>query len=71
MDVTGGGTADGTPVQLLTCNGSSAQNWSVQADGTIRNGTKCLDATGASSADGTQLIIWTCGGGTNQRWTQS
>ena len=43
----------------------------MQADGTVRNGTKCLDANGASSADGTQLIIWTCHGGANQRWTLS
>jgi hypothetical protein len=59
-------------VQLSTCTGSAAQNWTRQSDGTVRtSGGKCLDANGGSSADGTQLIIWTCNGGANQRWTLS
>jgi cytochrome c len=71
VDVNGGGTADGTIVQLWACNGGSGQNWTPQADGSLMNPNsgKCLDANGASSADGTQLIIWTCHGGTNQKWT--
>jgi hypothetical protein len=69
LDVKDGATADGTIVQLWTCNGSGAQNWSVQSDGTFRNGGKCLDALGGSSADGAQLIIWTCHGGSNQKWS--
>lgn len=50
---------------------NSAQNWSAESDGAIRNSGKCLDASGASSADGTPLIIWTCHGGANQQWTLS
>ncbi|OLF14404.1 glycosyl hydrolase [Actinophytocola xinjiangensis] len=64
-------TADGSLVQLSTCDGGAGQSWSVRSDGTIRNGTRCLDASGGSSADGTQLITWTCTGGANQKWTSS
>jgi type 1 glutamine amidotransferase len=67
--MTATGTGDGALVQLFTCNGGAGQTWTAQADGTIRNGTKCLDANGGSTANGTQLIIWSCHGGTNQRWT--
>jgi type 1 glutamine amidotransferase len=71
LDVSGSGTADGTAIQLWDCNGTGAQNWAAQPDGTVRNpqSGKCLDAAGASSADGTLLHLWSCHGGTNQRWT--
>ena len=48
LDVSGGGTADGTKIQLWTCNGSGAQNWTPQSDGTLRNpqSGKCLDVSG-------------------------
>lgn len=37
LDLRNGGTADGTTVQLWTCNGSAGQKW-VDGDGnTIRN----------------------------------
>jgi hypothetical protein len=29
LDVTGAGTADGTPIELWTCNGGSNQQWSL------------------------------------------
>ena len=31
MEVAGGGTANGTSITAVTCNGSSAQNWSTRA----------------------------------------
>ena len=62
LDISGGGTADGTKIQLWTCNGTGAQNWSAQADGTLRNpqSGKCLDVSGNNSADGTAVHLWTC-----------
>ena len=72
MTVAGGSTANGAQVQLSTCNGSGAQNWTAGTNGSLVNtqSNKCLDANGGSTANGTQLIIWTCHGGTNQRWTR-
>lgn len=70
MDVTGAGTANGTTVQLCTCNGTNAQKWTASNGELINTWSgKCLDATGISSADGTRLQIWSCGGGVNQLWT--
>ncbi|WP_194922283.1 glycosyl hydrolase, partial [Catenulispora rubra] len=46
VDVRAANSANGTPVQLYTCNGTNAQSWTVQTDGTIRALGKCLDITG-------------------------
>ncbi|MGH3994788.1 MAG: ricin-type beta-trefoil lectin domain protein, partial [Pseudonocardiaceae bacterium] len=43
VDVRGSGTADGTAVQLYTCNGTAAQTWTVASDGTLRALGKCMD----------------------------
>ena len=63
--------ADGTKIQLWTCNGTGAQNWAAQADGTLRNpqSGKCLDVSGNNSADSTLVHLWTCTGAANQKWT--
>ncbi|MFE4669878.1 RICIN domain-containing protein [Streptomyces sp. NPDC056716] len=70
-DVAAANSANGTPVQLYDCNGSTAQRWTVGSDGTIRALGKCLDATGGGTADGTQLQLWDCNGSGAQRWTVS
>ena len=68
LDVANASSANGAAVQLYDCNGSSAQQWTVGTDGTIRALGKCLDVTGQSTADGAQLQLWDCGGTANQRW---
>ena len=68
VDVAGASSANGTAVQLYDCNGSTAQQWTVGTDGTIRALGKCLDVTGQSTADGALLQLWDCGGTANQRW---
>ncbi|MEV4490168.1 ricin-type beta-trefoil lectin domain protein [Micromonospora coxensis] len=37
LDVKSSGTTNGTPVQLWTCNGTGAQQWAPQADGSLKN----------------------------------
>ncbi|WP_461007872.1 ricin-type beta-trefoil lectin domain protein [Streptomyces capparidis] len=69
LDVAGASTADGTPVQLTSCNGSAAQRWTVAADGSVRALGKCLDVSGGSTADGAQVQLYTCNGTGAQRWT--
>jgi hypothetical protein len=34
VDVKGANTADGTPIQLYRCDGTAAQQWKLEADGT-------------------------------------
>ena len=65
----GGSTATGTNVVLQAYDGSASQQWSLQADGTIKNGSGLvLDVPGSSTANGTGLIIWNPNGGNNQKW---
>ncbi len=63
LDVTGGATASGTPIQLYDCNGNAAQVWTQQANGTLinPNSGKCLTSPAGSTTNGTQLVIDTCG----------
>ncbi len=69
MDLTSGGTANGTQVQLYDCNGTGAQKWQASGGSLINpQSGRCLDATGPSSANGTRLQIWDCTGGANQKW---
>ncbi|MFI1397061.1 lectin [Streptomyces sp. NPDC020681] len=68
MDVAGADTADGTQIQLWTCNGTAAQRWSFPGDGTIRALGKCLDVSGGGTADGTKVQLWTCNGTGAQQW---
>ncbi|MEV4756479.1 PQQ-dependent sugar dehydrogenase [Micromonospora sp. NPDC049559] len=67
LDVDNGASADGTQVQLWTCNGSAAQTWTVTGS-TLRALGKCLDVSGAGTADGTKIQIWTCNGTGAQNW---
>ncbi|WP_250008411.1 glycosyl hydrolase [Actinoplanes sp. M2I2] len=70
VDVAAAGTANGTAVQLWTCDaGGSAQSWTRAADGTVSALGKCLDVIGGATADGTRLQIWDCtAGNPNQQW---
>jgi glucosylceramidase len=69
VDVAGANAANGTAVQLYTCSGSAAQQWTVGTDGTIRALGKCLDVVDRSTANGAKVQLWDCAGGANQQWT--
>ncbi len=69
VDVAGASSANGTRVQLYTCNGTNAQQWTVGADNTIRALGKCLDVAAAGIANGTRVQLWDCNGTGAQRWT--
>lgn len=69
VDVQGGGSADGTPVQLWDCSGSGNQQWS-RGGGTLVNpqSGKCLDVSGGSTANGAKVQLWSCNGTGAQQW---
>nr|WP_311132615.1 ricin-type beta-trefoil lectin domain protein [Nonomuraea gerenzanensis] len=71
VDVAGGSSADGAAVQLYTCNGTAAQQWTRPGDGTLRALGKCLDVRDHGTADGSQLQLWSCTGAANQQWTHT
>jgi glucose/arabinose dehydrogenase/PKD repeat protein len=67
LDVRNAATADGTQIQLYTCNGTAAQTWTRDGQ-TLRSLGKCLDVNGGGSADGTKIQLWTCNGSGAQNW---
>jgi hypothetical protein len=69
LDVSGAGTWDGTKIQIWTCNGSNAQNWTITPGSTIKALGKCLDVAGGGTANGTKAQLWTCNGSGAQNWT--
>ncbi|RAJ40136.1 lysophospholipase L1-like esterase [Kitasatospora sp. SolWspMP-SS2h] len=68
LDVNAGSSANGTAVQIWSCNNTPAQKWSANPDGTLNALGKCLDATAGGTADGTEVELWDCNGGANQQW---
>ncbi|MGW6904696.1 RICIN domain-containing protein [Streptomyces sp. NPDC054940] len=73
LDAAGGGTANGTVVQIYTCNGSAGQQWTVEGDDKglhLRNvkALKCVDVSNNNSANGTKIQLWTCNSSPAQTW---
>lgn len=71
LDVTGSGTTAGTTVNTYTCNGSVAQKWVINGNGSLRNpnSNMCLQPIAAGTAAGTAMEIATCSGATIQNWS--
>jgi glucosylceramidase len=59
---------NGNPVQIYTCNGSTAQSWTANSNGTLTDLGKCLDVTGAGTANGTLVDLYDCNGTGAQQW---
>ncbi|MFB9348968.1 ricin-type beta-trefoil lectin domain protein [Streptomyces heliomycini] len=73
LDVAGGAKTNGTPVQIYTCNGGAAQQWTLEGsenDLHLRNvgSQKCLDVAGNASANGTKIQISDCYKSKGQSW---
>jgi hypothetical protein len=71
LDDRSASSADSNPIQVYTCNGTGAQTWSVESDGTLQVLGKCLDVAGAGTANGTLVQLYTCNGTGAQSWTAS
>jgi Ricin-type beta-trefoil lectin domain/Domain of unknown function (DUF5122) beta-propeller len=73
MDDSNNSTTSGAPVDIYTCNGTGAQNWTVNAavnaSGTITDHGLCLDTQGGATASGTPVTLDTCNGNSSQAWT--
>ncbi|WP_246430640.1 ricin-type beta-trefoil lectin domain protein [Streptomyces rectiverticillatus] len=69
LDVKGGTAANGTQVQLFTCNGGVAQSWILGKDSTFRALGKCLDNARNASTDGNRISLFDCNGQASQRWS--
>ena len=61
-------TADFNPVQVYTCNGTAAQQWTVASGNTLQVLGKCLDVDAAGTTDGTTVDLYDCNGTGAQVW---
>ncbi|WP_084704572.1 ricin-type beta-trefoil lectin domain protein [Phaeacidiphilus oryzae] len=69
LDDRSASTANYNPVQVYTCNGSAAQQWTVvEAGSTLHVLGKCLDINGGGTADGTQVDLYDCNNTAAQVW---
>jgi beta-glucanase (GH16 family) len=72
MDAAWGSHDDGTPIQVATCNGGSAQQFAITDGGDLvnRGADKCVDITDRSTAAGARLQQWACAGSQNQKFSR-
>ena len=60
---------DYNKVQLYRCNGSSAQEWMINSNGTITNSNgSCLDVYHSGTASGTLVDLYGCNGSGGEQW---
>jgi chitinase len=68
LDDRAASTANFNPVQVYTCNGTNAQQWTVGSNGTLQTLGKCLDVYAAGTANGTTVDLYDCDGTGAQVW---
>lgn len=69
LDDRSASTALFNPVQVYSCNGTGAQQWTVvQSGSTIRVFGMCMDIAGGGTTDGTKVDLYTCNGTGAQVW---
>jgi beta-glucosidase len=68
LDDRSASTALYNPIQVYTCNGTNAQQWTVESNNTLEVLGMCLDVDGAGTANGTLVDLYTCNGTGAQDW---
>jgi Ricin-type beta-trefoil lectin domain/Glycosyl hydrolases family 16 len=71
IDIPSANPVDGARLQTYDCNGTAAQQWTPNSDGTLRAMGKCMDPAGGALANGTPIQLVTCNGNPVQRFTLS
>ena len=69
LDDRNASTADFNPVQVYTCDGTSAQQWTVETNSTLQTLGKCLDVDNGATSNGTTVDVYDCNGSGAQTWT--
>jgi cytochrome c len=68
IDVQDGVTADGTPIVVVQCHGSSNERWFIKSGVISENFGSCIDVQGSAPNDGSAIILVTCSGTLSQQW---
>jgi AcrR family transcriptional regulator len=69
VDDNGNSSAPRSKVQLWTCSGSAAQQWSFSG-GELRHAGMCMTEKGTRGS-GSAVILWPCTGARNQIWSHN
>lgn len=72
MDPAWAGTANGTEVNLVSCNGNPAQRFTLNGAGDLvnLNSNRCVDVRDWVATNGGKLQLWDCTGSANQKWSR-
>jgi subtilase family serine protease len=67
------GTANLNKIDIFSCNGTTAQNWTVETNGSLQNVTngKCVDVLHSGKTNGTTVDLYQCNGTGAQKWAAS
>jgi hypothetical protein len=68
VDAQDGQTADGTPLVVFHCHGSSNERWFVRSGVISENYGSCIDVQGGIPTDGAPIILVNCSGAISQQW---
>ncbi len=69
LDDFGGATANGTKVDIWTCNKTVSQQWTF-VSGALSVQGKCLDDS-SQGGTGAKMVIWTCNSHSAQTWAHN
>jgi chitinase len=67
LDDRSASTANFNPIQVYTCNGTNAQQWTYSGN-TLKVLGNCLDVAGGGTANGTTVDLYPCNGTGAQVW---
>ena len=74
MDVSGGGTGNGSNIQQWECHGGDNQSWKLIPLGgdyyriQVKHSGRCMDVSGGGTGNGPNIQQWECHNGDNQKW---
>src|SRR5579872_3685424 len=68
LDDRSASTTNFNPIQVYTCNGTNAQQWTYTSSNQLMVLGKCLDVNGAGTTNGTTVDLYDCNGTGAQVW---
>lgn len=68
IDIPGGNSIDGARLQIWDCNGTGAQQWTFEGDGSVRALGKCMDVAWGSTQNDAVIQLANCSGNPAQRF---
>ncbi|MFG3028563.1 ricin-type beta-trefoil lectin domain protein [Streptomyces sp. NPDC048253] len=68
IDVSGGESKDGVPLDILDCASAARMSWTFASDGTVRALGRCMDVARGSTDNGAKVQLADCNGDPAQQF---